>query len=441
MDADSIALNEKMEKPSRLRDFLKVCMVWPETSLFPRPLVSTSSYFMRSLLSSLIKANGKKSQFLASIRGDLANITAPPFFLAPLSVVEVGTCWTERPSLFAAPTLEPCPERRSLLILKWILVSLKAQFYIGGSPSTGIKKPLNAFLGEIFIGSWMDATATSHFVAEQVSHHPPITAVYMWDDEHGIRGEGYTRVEMTFSGSVDVQQTGHAVVHIDRYDEDFLIPLPNAKVKGFLSGRMYPELGGTCHIISSTGFISEIRFSGQGFLRGERNSVEATMYRRGDDANTPLYSVSGQWSDKFTIWDCRTGQIIETYDTNAEVNLPAKLCLANLEDQDPWESRRAWEGVISALKSGNFGETVDEKMKIEKAQREMRILETRKGQVWQPLLFSPLQGEYDLFSRLGSATGWELQGEKTKGVWKVDAKKAMTLRSRSPFRGDLTPLG
>lgn len=263
----------------------------------------------------------------------------------------------------------------------------------------------------------------------------------MWDDEHGIRGEGYTLVEMTFSGSVDIQQTGHAVVHIDRYDEDFLIPLPNAKVKGFLSGRLYPELGGTYHIISSTGFISEIRFSGQSLLRGERNSVEATMYRRNDDAKSPLYFVSGQWSDTFTIWDSRTGQVIETYDTNVEVNIPAELRLADLKDQDPWESRKAWKGVISALKSGNFGETVDEKMKIEKAQREMRILEARKDQVWQPLLFGPLQGEYELFSRLGSATGWELQREKTKGVWKVDAEKARTLQSRRPFRGDLTPVG
>ena len=60
-------------------------------------------------------------------------------------------------------------------------------------------------------------------MAEQVSHHPPVTAVYIWDDEHGIRGEGYSRVEMTFSGSVDIRQTGHAMLHIGRYDEDHLI--------------------------------------------------------------------------------------------------------------------------------------------------------------------------------------------------------------------------
>lgn len=129
----------------------------------------------------------------------------------------------ERPSLFAAPALEPDPERRALLVLKWILASLRCQLYINSAPGQSIKKPLNAFLGEVFRAQWSDGHATANLVAEQVSHHPPITAVYMWDDEHGIRGEGYSRVEMTFSGSVDIRQTGHAMLHIDRYDEDHLI--------------------------------------------------------------------------------------------------------------------------------------------------------------------------------------------------------------------------
>lgn len=73
---------------------------------------------------------------------------------------------------------------------------------------------------------------------------------------------------MTFSTSINIKQTGHAVLHIDKYDEDYLIPFPDVKVKGFLSGTLYPELDGTYHIISSD-FISEMKFSGKGlFLKG-----------------------------------------------------------------------------------------------------------------------------------------------------------------------------
>jgi hypothetical protein len=103
------------------------------------------------------------------------------YFLAPVPVTEVGACWTQHPTLFAAPTKEPDAAKRALLVLKWILVALKSQFYIGGDPTVSIKKPLNAFLGELFFASWNEGKATSNLAAEQVSHHPPITAVYMWD--------------------------------------------------------------------------------------------------------------------------------------------------------------------------------------------------------------------------------------------------------------------
>lgn len=70
---------------------------------------------------------------------------------------------------------------------------------------------------------------------------------YLWDDEHAIRvslrvhrennvvisqllqGIGYARVEMTFTDSLNVKQTGHAMLHLDKYKEDYLIPFPTAQ--------------------------------------------------------------------------------------------------------------------------------------------------------------------------------------------------------------------
>ncbi|CRK39848.1 hypothetical protein BN1708_008066 [Verticillium longisporum] len=129
-------------------------------------------------------------QFLASTQGDLSNITAPPMFLAPTSVVEVGRCWAEHPAIFAAPALEPDPARRALLVLTHMLSSLRSQLYIAGSPTVSIKKPLNAFLGELFLASFVDAPAkaTTTLVAEQVSHHPPITAMHdPWESKRAWR--------------------------------------------------------------------------------------------------------------------------------------------------------------------------------------------------------------------------------------------------------------
>lgn len=246
---------------------------------------------------------------------------------------------------------------------------------------------------------------------------------------------------MTFTGNVNIRQIGHSMLHIDKYDEDYLVPLPNAHAKGFLSGQLYPELHGTYHIISSSGYVSEIQFSGASFFGGsERNRFKATVYRRGDAEKKAIYSITGRWSDKFTIYDGKTSEVIEQYDTNAAYHKPAPLSIPSLQDQDPWESRRAWQHVISALKSGDLGASVTEKSKVETAQRSMRAKEKQTGIVWKPLLFSPLQGEYELFQQLASATGGlSLDSDKTKGVWKVDMEKAKTLKR--PFHGDLTPLG
>lgn len=55
-----------------------------------------------------------------------------------------------------------------MLVLKWILVALRAQFYIGGDTRSSIKKPLNAFLGELFFGEWNDSTARVKLTCEQI---------------------------------------------------------------------------------------------------------------------------------------------------------------------------------------------------------------------------------------------------------------------------------
>lgn len=109
-------------------------------------------------------------QFLASIRGDIANVTAPPFFLAPQSFLEGLKCFTERPSLFSAPASEADPARRAMLVVKWWLASLKSAFYVGQDGKAGIRKPLNPFLGELWFGDWSDDKTTTGIIVEQVRY-------------------------------------------------------------------------------------------------------------------------------------------------------------------------------------------------------------------------------------------------------------------------------
>lgn len=105
-----------------------------------------------------------------SVRGDFSTITSPPQLLAPYSAVEVARSFTSRPALFIAPTLESDPQKRALLVLKWILCSLKAEFYPTHDVEIGVKKPLNSFLGEVYIASFMDEAGKAEVIAEQVRY-------------------------------------------------------------------------------------------------------------------------------------------------------------------------------------------------------------------------------------------------------------------------------
>lgn len=107
-------------------------------------------------------------QSISSFNGDLSSLTAPPFILGTTSLTEFSAYWTEHPSIFVAPASEPDPAKRALLVLKWFLSTLKQQYSSRSDKFGSEKKPLNPFLGEVFLGKWEDVAGTTHLVSEQV---------------------------------------------------------------------------------------------------------------------------------------------------------------------------------------------------------------------------------------------------------------------------------
>lgn len=74
----------------------------------------------------------------------------------------------EHPAIFVAPAKEKDPQKRALLVLKWFLSTLKQQYASRSDKYGNEKKPLNPFLGELFLGKWVDASGTTELVSEQV---------------------------------------------------------------------------------------------------------------------------------------------------------------------------------------------------------------------------------------------------------------------------------
>ena len=316
--------------------------------------------------------------------------------------------------------------------MKWFLSTLKHQYASRSEQYGNEKKPLNPFLGELFIGKWEDDSGETTLVSEQVSHHPPATAYCIRNKKTGVQLEGYNAQKASFKSTIIVKQIGHAVLSIPVGDkkevEKYLITLPGLHIEGLYFGAPFVELDGNTYITSTTGYTAKVKFSGKGWMSGEKNSVSATLFPNGkeDKDKEVLYHMSGQWTKELTLYQGppKSKTVVEVYDA---ANTPqAELHIAPIEQQHPLESRRAWSKVAEAISKGDMDATSAEKSKIEQAQREQRTKEKTDGSTWVRRYFTALDGEDDTLKWLGEAAGVPRDGEagKTGGLWRFDTAKA-----------------
>ncbi|KAL4785680.1 hypothetical protein BJX76DRAFT_166465 [Aspergillus varians] len=372
---------------------------------------------------------------IASFNGDLSSLTAPPFILSSTSLTEYSAYWAEHPALFVAPAQETDPEKRALAVLKWFLSTLRQQYCSRSEKLGSEKKPLNPFLGELFIGKWDgdENVGETSLISEQVSHHPPATAYAIRNEKHGVQLQGYNAQKASFSSTIYIKQLGHALYTItppsaDKNDpaqqEKYVITLPHLHVESLIYGTPFMELERSTHIVSSTGYISKITYSGKGWLSGKKNTFTASLYKESEGEKKPLYTVEGQWSNAFTIKDARAKKHIDTVPVHTLKTTP--LTIAPIEQQDLYESRRAWRDVAANIETGNMDAVSAAKGKIENAQRECRKIEKSEGRDWERRFFDRVEENHDAeFSELARKAGLtSLDGDKTGGVWRFSPGKA-----------------
>jgi hypothetical protein len=103
------------------------------------------------------------------------------------------------------------------------------------------KKPLNPILGEQFYGHFDSPTSGRlELTAEQVSHHPPVTAFQLHNDSKKVKLNGHFAQKTSFSGkSILVKQVGHAIIKVGisgGQEESYLITLPKLRIDGLWFG-------------------------------------------------------------------------------------------------------------------------------------------------------------------------------------------------------------
>ncbi|EHA23076.1 hypothetical protein CBS147343_5541 [Aspergillus niger] len=371
---------------------------------------------------------------IASFNGDLSSLTAPPFILSSTSLTEYSAYWAEHPALFVAAAKEADPEKRALAVLKWFLSTLHQQYCSRSEKLGSEKKPLNPFLGELFLGKWdSDAdVGETTLISEQVSHHPPATAYAIRNEKHGVELQGYNAQKASFSSTIQIKQIGHALLTLtppgaDKNDpsqqERYLITLPHLHIESLIYGTPFVELEKSTRIASSTGYVAKIDYSGKGWLSGKKNTFSAILFKENEGEKKPLYTVDGQWSDSFVIKDSRKHEV-DRFSVKHTKTTP--LTLAPVDQQDLYESRRAWADVAAGIERGDMDAVSVAKSKIENAQRELRRVEKSEGREWDRRFFKRVNDTDDEeFWRLARMIGvTSLESDKTGGVWRFDPTSA-----------------
>lgn len=157
-------------------------------------------------------------------------------------------------------------------------------------------------LGETFRCRYRYKDGTQGFyIAEQVSHHPPISAFYYVSPEHKIEVYGELRPKSRFLGNSVMNEMSGAnhIVLLDRpEDGTYDITMPNQYARGILFGKMVLELGDIAKVSNANmGISCDVDFKTKGFFSGTYNTIAGKI--KTDKGE--IGEISGKWSDQMYI--------------------------------------------------------------------------------------------------------------------------------------------
>ncbi|XP_004562643.1 oxysterol-binding protein-related protein 11 [Maylandia zebra] len=312
---------------------------------------------------------------------DLTRVVLPTFILEKRSLLEMYADFMSHPDLFVTITDGSSPEDRMVRFVEYYLTSFHE-----GRKGAIAKKPYNPIIGETFHCSWKvpkrpdaskepsqgspDPTASSQdsyqvrFVAEQVSHHPPVSGFYAECQERRMCVNTHVWTKSKFMGmSIGVSMVGEGCLYLLEHDEEYTFTLPCAYARSILTVP-WVELGGKVTInCAKSGYSAVITFQTKPFYGGKLHKVTAEV--KHNSTNAVVCRVQGEWNG-----------VLEFSFTNGETRvvdvtrLPVtKKHVRPVEKQGPTESRRLWQHVTEALRQKDVEKATEHKTVLEERQR------------------------------------------------------------------------
>ncbi|KAK9513273.1 hypothetical protein VZT92_026819 [Zoarces viviparus] len=350
---------------------------------------------------------------------DLTRVVLPTFILEKRSLLEMYANFMAHPDMFLSITSGCTPEERFVRFVEYYLTAFHE-----GRKGAVAKKPYNPILGENFHCSWYvprdrvrplrttnctapnsAPTATSsipgspqrgtdgssrrnsdcyrvRFVAEQVSHHPPVSGFYCECKEKKMCVNTHVWTKSKFLGmSVGVSMVGEGVLYLLEHDEEYVFTLPCAYARSILTVP-WVELGGKVTInCAKSGYSATVTFHTKPFYGGKVHRVTAEV--KHNHTGNIVCKAQGEWNGmlEFTYSNGESKVI----DTSKQPIIKKKV--QPPEKQGPYESRRLWQHVTASLKAGNMDAATEHKHRLEERQRREGKQRAATKTPWKPKYF------------------------------------------------------
>ncbi|XP_071535961.1 oxysterol-binding protein-related protein 11-like isoform X2 [Panulirus ornatus] len=345
---------------------------------------------------------------------DLTRVTLPTFILERRSLLEMFADFLGHPDYFVRIGDAATQEERIQQVVKWYLTSI----HVGRNGSVA-KKPYNPIIGEVFHCSWRvpqdpspptdtveasddkqaegkrSSYITIRFSAEQVSHHPPVSAFYFECPEKQLSINAHIWTKSKFMGmSVGVNLVGDITLVIGNVQESYSLAMPSAYARSILT-EPWVELGGRVNISSpETGCQAVIVFHTKPFYGGKLHRVTAEVKNA---AGTTLTRVQGEWDSLLEFTYANGNQ--EIIDVN-DIPLVCTKRLRPIAQQAPNESRRLWLDVSVALARGDVETATSHKRALEEQQRKDERERASRNASFPTRLFSSPSPDHWVYNQL-----------------------------------------
>eukprot|EP00761_Pharyngomonas_kirbyi_P003361 gb/GECH01003365.1/.p1 GENE.gb/GECH01003365.1/~~gb/GECH01003365.1/.p1 ORF type:complete len:385 (+),score=75.34 gb/GECH01003365.1/:1-1155(+) len=332
------------------------------------------------------------------VGADLTHISAPPSMLRAVSTLEMIAYSFSGIHFFQDVNNETnhCkPQDRLLALAKWYILgaSLSCLSHVYGT------KPYNPVLGEYFRCHWDNPSVNSdqpfaYFVAEQVSHHPPVTAheLYIPEEQLRIRGDG--QIESKFHGNTAETYINGALFaefqladgskDTIRFDTS-----PTTYATGLIYGRQRIGVRGKL-----TAFSEDLPYGlSIKFSKDKNYQIHGEVFYVDEDnqgKRTPLYRISGSLIGNLSIVDAKSGAQLDCFDFSSQQSsaqlLPYEVI--PIENQDGNEARRVWHDLTEALYRRDDAAAIRAKHVVEEEQRNLKKERSKNNDTdWNPNFF------------------------------------------------------